>query len=655
MFKYSVVFSIVTALFCSSAIAAAAPPPVEAFGQLPMVQSVKLSPGGTHYAAIQTYKGAKVLTVYDMYGTPGENVKVLTFEGRKKLDEELSRIFWVNDTRLVAVLEIPAYRGGTGVVETRMVAMDSDLRNKQMIPKARRATKSKFELTSGRVAQLQDRVLHTLPNDRDNILIELDREGNGWELQVYKLDVYTGGLKRVVSGKDSKIGGYETDADGDVRIRYRYRVNQRDFITELKDKDKSGWRKILDDNIDGLGGYSALAFSKDSNRLFVSSKGSGGRQEIHVLDLPSSKVIRTVFSNDKIDAGGVRLDEAGSVAVGVWYVDHYPRATYFDSAWKRAAEAVDKLLPGNETTLVSRDSAGQKWAVLSSNGNEPGTWFLYLKNEARVVEIARKYPLLKGRQLMPVEPFEFVARDGLAIPGYLTRPVGPGPYATVVMPHGGPNSRDTMAFNYRVQFLVSRGYAVLQPNFRGSTGYGKEFEEAGHHQWGLAMQDDLTDGALALIAQGIADPQRICIVGSSYGGYAALMGAVKTSDLYQCAASFGGVSDVKKLLAHWGAFKFNDGNDPRIGDRWDDSGRLRDTSPANNVDAIAIPILLMHGENDRVVPVDQSKLMAKRLKKENKPYKLVIFEGGDHNLSFEKNRIRALTELEAFLEKHIGN
>lgn len=632
----------------------AAPPPVEAFGRLEAVRSVKMSPDGTHFAAIRTLNGAKSLMTYNLYGPPGKKVKAMSFEGKKNLDEELSRIFWANDSRLVVVVEVPSRRWGTEVMETRMIAMESDLTEQQVIPKVKNPIKPKAGKRSIIPTQLQDRVLHLLPDDPDHILIELDKEGRGRDLDVYRLDVYTGGLAQVAAAGISRIGGFGVDVSGEVRIRYRYRPDQDDFATDYREDANSGWHQILDDEVDGLGMWSLEAFSGDRNKIYVSGNGAGGRNEIHELDLPSSTITRKVFAHERFDAGGIARSEDGSRVTGIRYQDHRSKIAFFDPVWREMQQRIDALIPGQFNRLMSKDKAGAKWIVLSGGVSEPGTWYLFVKSESSLAKIGQRYPRLEGHQMRPVEPYEFTARDGLSIPGYLTRPGGEGPYPTVIFPHGGPNSRDTMEFDYQAQFFASRGYAVLQPNFRGSTGYGSTFEEAGHHQWGLAMQDDLTDGTLALIEQGIADPKRICIVGNSYGGYAALMGAVKTPDLYQCAASFGGVTDVKKLLAYWSEFKFNNDNDPRIGDRWEDGSRLRDTSPANNIDAIKIPILLMHGENDRRVLADQSKLMARRLKGARKPHKLIIFKGGDHHLSFEKNRIRYLKELEVFLAKHIG-
>jgi dipeptidyl aminopeptidase/acylaminoacyl peptidase len=223
----------------------------------------------------------------------------------------------------------------------------------------------------------------------------------------------------------------------------------------------------------------------------------------------------------------------------------------------------------------------------------------------------------------------------------------------VVLPHGGPVSRDYQRFDYMAQFLASRGYAVLQPNFRGSIGYGHDFLAAGMKQWGLTMQDDLEDGTRAMIDRGIADPERICIAGWSYGGYAALMGAARTPELFACAAAGAAVTDIPRMLKEDSRYKFRTRNPPSVGHYRKDRDKLRDNSPINNVDVIQVPILLVHGDKDRVVPYRHSKKMAARLKKDKKPHVFVTLENGDHHLSLEQNRIRFLKELEAFLAEHL--
>ncbi|HEY5346927.1 MAG TPA: alpha/beta fold hydrolase, partial [Rhizomicrobium sp.] len=251
-------------------------------------------------------------------------------------------------------------------------------------------------------------------------------------------------------------------------------------------------------------------------------------------------------------------------------------------------------------------------------------------------------------------------RDGLDIPAYLTLP--PGKLAKdlplVVMPHGGPDARDMLGFDWWVQFLVNRGYAVLQPEYRGSYGYGRKFTEAGFKQWGLKMQDDISDGVKKVIADGIADPKRVCIVGASYGGYAALAGGAFSPDLYACVVSFAGVSDLPHMLHTEHLYNGREASSfwsSRIGSTDENWDQLKTTSPALHADKFRAPVLLLHGEGDTTVHIDQSEIMNDALKKAGKQVTFIRLPGSDHYLSLADTRIRVLQETEKFLDKYIGH
>jgi dipeptidyl aminopeptidase/acylaminoacyl peptidase len=292
--------------------------------------------------------------------------------------------------------------------------------------------------------------------------------------------------------------------------------------------------------------------------------------------------------------------------------------------------------------------------VRSSDPQHPDTYWLYDTKTHQLKVLAGAYPTLQPTDLGAMKPYPYKARDGLDIHAYLTLPPGKAAHnlPVVIFPHGGPEERDSIEFDWWAQFMASRGYAVLQPNFRGSAGYGWKFQSAGFTQWGRAMQDDVTDGVKKLIADGIADPKRICIVGASYGGYAALAGATFTPDLYACAVSVAGVSNLIDLqnsvsgMAYWTT---------RIGDVDKDADALKAESPTLHADQVRAPILLMHGEKDVTVPIDQSTQERDALKKAGKDVSFVSIDGDDHYLNLASTRIRVLTEIATFLDAHIGH
>lgn len=289
--------------------------------------------------------------------------------------------------------------------------------------------------------------------------------------------------------------------------------------------------------------------------------------------------------------------------------------------------------------------------------------YLYDTRVPRITQIASAYAGLLGVDLPARHAYSYTARDGTAIPGYLTRPLGAsGPTPLVVLPHGGPAARDVGGFDWMAHFLASRGYAVLQPNFRGSRGYGNGWETAGHGQWGIGvMQHDLSDGVAALVEGGLADPERVCIVGASYGGYAALAGAVFTPELYRCAAAIAPVSDLVDML---GFERNRRGGESAAVSYWrlamgggDPDGlndRLRAASPAAHPERARAPILLVHGRDDAVVPVEQSRNMARALRRAGKSVELIELDGEDHWLSGGQTRLATLEALDRFLAEHLA-
>ena len=647
MSRYSAVFSIVTALFCSSALAATTPPPVEAFGKRPMISDVIMSPGGTHFAALQWFDGQNVLAVYSPFSeVEAEKVRMLSLDASKRIEEKVESITWLNDETIGLVFRFESKRGGTPTQETRLVAARYDLSKIRQIPKS---TKD-----STRIGQIQHRIVDYLDGDPDHILMQLDREGYGQTLNVYSVSLRTGGLKRVTKG-GSRVAWYQADQNGRVRLRGSY--TEKSVQLQYRPEGAKGWQPLASaPRSEGLDWWPEV-FDEDANTLLVSRMNEDGFDEVWSLQLSSNTLGEKVYAHDTSDILSVIQDRYTSKVIGYQYEDDIVRTVYIDPELQNLKRNLSSGLRGKAVSIASYDRDRSQFIIFSYSPGDPGTYYLYSKEGGKLARIGYRNAIqVSARQLGKMKRISYAARDGQSIPAYLTTPPqGSAPYPLVVLPHGGPTARDYLGYDYQVQFLASRGYAVLQPQFRGSTGFGATFQFAGYKQWGLLMQDDITDGARAMIEQGIADPERMCIVGGSYGGYAALTGAVVTPELYQCAVSFAGVSDIRKMIAQDRQYKFATNNPPNTGSRKDDKEQLRDTSPINNIDAIRIPVLLVHGDKDLSVGVDQSKRMAKALKKAGKPYKLVILKDGNHYLELERHRLRFLRELEAFLDKHIGN
>jgi dipeptidyl aminopeptidase/acylaminoacyl peptidase len=332
------------------------------------------------------------------------------------------------------------------------------------------------------------------------------------------------------------------------------------------------------------------------------------------------------------------------------------RYTFFDPADQKAWNAVRAAFKGDRVQLESWSQDRTKIVVLVDSETQGPAYALVDLTTKRAIWLGGRYQKLTEKDISPVRPLRFKAKDGMELTGYLTIPHGAQAknLPLVVFPHGGPASRDTPGFDWWAQAMANRGYAVLQVNFRGSEGFGWSHLNAGFGEWGGKMQTDLSDGVRHLAAEGVIDPKRVCIVGASYGGYAALAGAAIDTGVYRCAASYGGVSDLKKMVA-WSKARSEAAFRYWIRFMGADSGKdqiLTDRSPAARGDKVAIPVLLIHGRDDSVVPLEQSRVMAEALEKAGKPVEFVVLKGEDHWLSRGDTRTQTLAAMVAFLEKH---
>lgn len=334
------------------------------------------------------------------------------------------------------------------------------------------------------------------------------------------------------------------------------------------------------------------------------------------------------------------------------------RVFWFDERWARLQKAVDQALPGSINMISGADPEGHV-LVHSRSDVDPGRWHALDTRAMRLKEIASAMPDIDPARMRPMTAYRYPARDGLSVPAYLTRPAGEGPAPTVVLIHGGPWARDGWEWDAEVQLLAAKGYAVFQPQFRGSTGFGRAYEQAGYRQWGESMQDDITDGVRQLIERGIADPARIAIFGASYGGYAAMWGLVKTPRLYRCGISFAGISDLDDFLrTSWTDDSTAATRRIRrrlVGDPSTAQAQLQAVSPIRHVDRIEVPLLLVHGTDDKRVLPSQSRQMVRAMEARGKPVVWLPLETG-HGFDTPDSPARRqyFERVLRFLEDHMG-
>jgi dipeptidyl aminopeptidase/acylaminoacyl peptidase len=317
-------------------------------------------------------------------------------------------------------------------------------------------------------------------------------------------------------------------------------------------------------------------------------------------------------------------------------------------------QTVKKAYPNTFNAPVSSSSDFKSVIIGTWSDVEAGAYFAVdIAGGGKSTRIGRAYPELNADELPRMRSIEYKAADGTTIPGYLTAPVNvrEEKLPMIVMPHGGPRARDSWRFDFLRHFLASRGYAVLQMNFRGSTGFGGKWFEDAFQDWGGLTYSDIADGARWAISQGIADPKRVCIVGWSFGGYSALVGATRNADLFKCSISIAGLSDLVALRSSVSGALNSQVVQKQIGN---DKSKLRENSPIEHASETNMPVLLVHGTMDAQAPYEQSKAMAAELKKANKNFKFVTIENADHSLLRESERVTLLTEVEQFLQTNLG-
>jgi dipeptidyl aminopeptidase/acylaminoacyl peptidase len=637
--------------------AAAAPKiPVEAFATLPVVEQVALSPNGLKAALLVNNEGTTTIMVQEL-GTPdGKKTFIMSTDNKQY---SFNWFAWVGDNRLLVSTLFPSKRrenstnavGGVDTYETRLLSAAAD--GSQVI-NLMKPNSFKGEMQ----AQFQDDVIDFHPDNGKHVLISLADQEDTWDPVVYSLDVEAG-TRSHVFGPRRNFSDWMVDRNHQVRLG----VLRQGANMEIHacDPDGRNWRKLwsfqaLDTDI-----VTPVGFDKDPNLLYVLANHNGNRALFHV-DLRDPQLKRTLKLEGKdYDLGGdLTYSKKTGEVIGLMgsSVQGRSAANFWDKDRKELMEFIDQALPERYNHIVSTSADENRYVLHSSNGRISGEFYLGDDRANKLGLLAVNYPRLAARDMASKEEFTIKARDGLALPAYLTLPqdsTGKN-LPMVLLVHGGPHSHDDDSFDTWAQFMVNRGYAVLQVNFRGSSGMGGDFMAAGLRRWGQEMQDDLTDAVHWAIERGTADSKRVCIVGGSYGGYAALMGVAKTPALYRCAVSFAGVSDLVELVHDAGYYGrgYTEVVEKQIGSLATDSERLRANSPVNLARQIKSPVLLVHGTLDRSVPYDQGTAMDAALTAAGVPHRFIKQDLGDHHLSIYQHRLQFLNELESFLTQNLG-
>jgi dipeptidyl aminopeptidase/acylaminoacyl peptidase len=656
--KQKIVGVVCAALMCGAA-QAQTHPPVEAFGSLPDIVQPKISPDGEHFAAIQSFGGKPAALIYKVGAPPGTLPVVIPSS-----DGVIESIFWAKSDRLVITVKSNERVMGDSRIRTweRTISVKPD--GSGIVPLLKNYISLPNNTDDDVVADsdLDDPDSIFIPLYTPNIVMKSPNEYydpyEDFRLDLLKVNLETG------EGHTFETGKYTTNQwimDGHGHIVARVELMLHPLHEQLFVYHNGDWVLSGDYDASGDNGVGVAGLTVDGKSLVLLHQNRQSTISMIRHNLATGGENDVLYQNPDYDVMSPIRDEWTGRVIGAMYAADKFEYHFFDEAHQALQDGLEKVFPGTSVHATSLDRAEDKAIVAVQSPRLPPTYYFLDRKTHAATKILSAYPHLTEADLGEMKPYPYTARDGLRIPAYLTLPPGKMPknLPTIIMPHGGPDARDIVGFDWWAQFLANRGYAVLQPNYRGSSGYGRKFTEAGLHQWGLRMQDDLTDGVKQLIVDGIADPKRICIVGGSYGGYAALAGATFTPDLYACAMSFAGVSNLNEFIFQ---IRSDSGQDSqgysfwtsRVGSDFDDHTKLKATSPELHADQVKCPILLMHGEGDTTVRIKQSELEYAALKAAGKNVQFIRFPGEDHYLDFADTRIRMLKELEKFLAAHIG-
>lgn len=618
--------------------------PVKYFASLPDVSQVELSPDGGHIASLvrvdlEDLQGSSVSLV----NTETGKSKNLLFTRNEKY--RMRSIRWGNNSTILVNIAFPANRYGTPTVETRLLVLDiktGETRN--AIPK--RYTNRFFD-----VPQLQTDIIDMLPEDDEHFLLSI-RAGPKVDESVYKVSLKKNKMSKVRSAKRNVVA-WETDRQNNVRLGLYFKDTTYKYIHRFPGEKK--WKTLWEFESFAQDQVWPIGFDEDPKYLYVNALHKG-RDAIFRVDLTDANLAKElVYFDDNYDVGSSLVYSHLSKKVVGFTTSNDGSYVFWDKGYQALYKGINKGLPDTDNSLISMSRDERTYLVLASNDTDPGTYYLGNRDRKTLYSIGRRYERLKPELMVDKDYIQYSARDGLEIGAYLTLPKGRKKgekLPTIIFPHGGPISYDGRGFDYWTQFFASRGYAVLQMNFRGSSGYGYDFMKAGLQSWGLAMQDDVEDGTRWMIENGYSDADKICIVGASYGGYAALMGVVKSPELYQCAVSFAGVTDIAYLVKSSRAYINHKVVKAQIGD---DYKELKKRSPLHNAKKISVPTLLIHGDKDRSVRVQHSRKMFKALKRAKQNVTYLELENGSHYLSNNENRVSTFEAMNAFLIEHLSN
>jgi dipeptidyl aminopeptidase/acylaminoacyl peptidase len=597
--------------------------PLRNFFRNPERTAYQISPGGKSIAFLRPYENRLNIWVQSVEGGEARRITAIT-------ERDITSYFWKSDEHILFSQD------SGGDENFHIFSADPDGEHVR-------------DLTP--LAGVQARLVDDLHDHPNEIIVALNQR-NREIFDAYRLNVETGELGRIAENPGN-IDHWVTDHEGNIRA-----ATTTDGVnTSLlyRDSHEQAWKTVLTTTF--RESFSPQFFTFDNRRLYGVSNLGRDKLAVIELDLQAGREVQVLAENSHVDISTLSYSRKRKVLTLASFTDWKIERIFFDQIIEALYQDLERRLPGYEVVIVSANDDETVFVVRTFSDRSLGSFYLYDSGSRELTKLADRAPWLPEDQLAAMKPIEYQARDGLTIHGYLTLPEGREPknLPVIINPHGGPWHRDTWTFIPEIQFLANRGFAVMQMNFRGSTGYGRKFWEAGFKEWGGKMQDDITDGVHWLIQQGIADQDRVAIYGASYGGYAVLEGLVKTPDLYAAGVDYVGVSNLftffKTIPAYWAPYlemMYEMVGHPEKNKDW-----FQEHSPALNAEKIRKPLLVAQGAKDPRVNINESNQIVEALKRRGVEVVYMVKENEGHGFQNEENRFDFYEAMEKFLNTHL--
>ena len=598
------------------------------FHESPAFESPQLSPDGQWISFLRQEDDRQWVMVQRVTGSD-----LRSLYGVKLPDERVRHCVWAGPDRLACGIGTLVRRRGLVLEAARLHLFD--LRDGSRRP-----------LLQGSKDRIADRVIDTFPEDGSSLLVLLDENADGFP-EVSRVDLSTGSVRRVVAPRPP-VRHWVADGQGSVRLGLGF--DNGIGTVYVRDPETGELTLLTRQELVDPQAFGPIGFGSSPSELYA-IRLYDGRYSLFHVDTDRGGAMSLMMTHPVYDVlGPVDLERSTRQLLGVRYLATHVQTHFFDGTAAAQQRWIDERIPGRVNYVLERSRDRTRQLVWSESDIDPPSLFILDTEGNALRPVGHLYPEAERANLAPMQPVVYRTRDGQAIAAFLTLPRDQPPVGlpAVVLVHGGPETRDYWRFDPLVQFLAAQGYAVLQMNFRGSAGYGIDFLVAGAGHWGGTVHNDITDGAHWLAEEGYADAKRICIIGSSFGGYAALLGAARESSVYRCAASFAGVSDLVALTEFKDRFEFAEIWRSRIGS---DRTVLAQMSPLALVDLIETPILLIHAPDDADVPVQQSRRFVAALRKAGKRHEYLEVPECDHDMTASTCRQAVFEAFGAFLKQ----